>query len=110
MREAFNPCSRLASTDKPKVSSLVLFGSVARGTERPSSDIDLLVVVDKKEDKRGVTESILDLSVELASVLGNSLMPVVYSIQEASGKKGSPLFKNIEAEGRALYEKGGEGE
>lgn len=92
--------------DLRKVERIVLFGSVARGSERPTSDIDLLIVVKKGGDKEEVRNKALAASVELSSVLGNPIIPVVYSIEEAVSKKNSPLFKNIWREGKILFENG----
>lgn len=61
-----------------RIKSIILFGSVARGTDRPDSDIDLLVVIDQEDfqlrrDLIGMTFDILldtgqDISVKVISV------------------------------------------
>lgn len=97
------------SLDFRKVERIVLFGSVARGNERPSSDIDLLVVVKNGNYKLQAKEKLLSLSVGLAPVFGgNPLIPVIYSATEANQKKNTALFKNIEKEGIHIYTTGGE--
>lgn len=86
----------------PGVRRVVLFGSVARGDERPWSDLDLLVVVDSAATKAGVWGPVHELSREFAATFGNPLMPVIYTASEYERKRGLPLVKNIEREGRLL--------
>jgi predicted nucleotidyltransferase len=91
--------------DLSKVVKMVVFGSVARRSERPSSDLDLLVVVRDASDKGLAAEKVLDASLELASVFGNPVMPVVFSAKEMAGKPLPALLKNIEKEGIVIYPK-----
>ncbi len=92
--------------DLNKIDRIVLFGSVARGNERPSSDLDLLVVVKKPNDVLFVKDKMLDVSMELSSVFGNSIMSIVHYSAELESMKDYPVFKNIEKEGVRLYPNG----
>ncbi len=49
-REAARRFARLAARTA-EVRQVILFGSVARGTARPSSDVDLAVVLDRRTDE-----------------------------------------------------------
>lgn len=89
---------------KNKVDRIVLFGSVARAIERPTSDVDILVVVSHAKDKAEVREKVLNVSARLLDVLGNSLMPIVYAREEAKEKKGSELMQNTVKDGVILYD------
>jgi len=87
------------------VVAIVLFGSLARG--EPYHDIDVLVVVDKLD--KGMLERSQDML-----ALGNALaLPVpsevlIYSREECEQgfKSHLPLFLNIAADGRVLYDTG----
>lgn len=87
-----------------KIAKIVLFGSVARGSEKASSDIDLLVIVKKREFKQEARQKTLDLSAELLPVIGNPVIPIVYSEEEAKQKRGSPLFKQIGEQGIVVFD------
>ncbi len=89
---------------KGKVDKIVLFGSVARGQERPNSDIDLLVIVRHAKQKDEIRKKVLDVSFRLLEVLGNPLTPVTYTRQEAKEKKDSALMHNISKEGIVVYD------
>jgi len=39
------------SLDYPEIEEIILFGSVARGEDRNNSDIDILIIFDKKRTK-----------------------------------------------------------
>lgn len=81
---------------------VILFGSIARGDEKPKSDIDLLVVVKNAEQKELARDRLLDASVKISEKFGNSLSPAVYSLKEFKAKTNSQLFKNIKMEGRVI--------
>lgn len=87
------------------VEKIVLFGSVARGDERPDSDIDVFVVVKNEKDKARAELGLLDAALELYDTVGNRLSTVVYTRKEAERKRDSGLLKNIEKEGRIIYER-----
>lgn len=54
-----------------------LFGSVARGTETPESDIDLLVLVNR--DDKATREIIMDITVEINLDFDVVIAPVIMS-------------------------------
>jgi predicted nucleotidyltransferase len=84
--------------------SIILFGSIARGEEKPKSDIDIAVILKAKEDKQAVLDELLALSQVTSRKLGNMLSPVIYYGSEFTSlyKKNSPLIKNILKEGKVL--------
>ncbi len=57
--------------------SVVLFGSVARGEERPDSDIDLVIVVKDRADLKVVEDRIAEASVKVTGRFGNQAMPIL---------------------------------
>lgn len=76
----------------PEVISAALFGSVARGKGEPLSDIDLLVITDRRER---MDEVISHLQGEIALRFGNTLMPYYLSKEEFKGKMNTPLIRQI---------------
>lgn len=82
---------------------LMLFGSYARGTNTVSSDIDLLILIDKdkisfSEEKR-ITDPLYDIEFET----GTLISPVVLSTKDwESRHKITPFYKNVTREGIVL--------
>lgn len=77
--------------------SAVVFGSVSKRTERAKSDIDILLLVKKEEDK-----DIFEKKMELAGAaiireFGNALSPYIQTVKEfrAKKKKKVPVIKEI---------------
>jgi len=84
---------------KVPVKLLILFGSQARGTAGPDSDLDVLVVVERMDKKiRGI---IIDEAFELSLQEGKDLLALPCSLEEFQ----SPLFQadafyqNVQREG-----------
>jgi uncharacterized protein len=90
--------------------SLVVFGSVGRGTSRPDSDIDLLIVASPLPDGRIPRVREFD-AVERSVASGeparfpHRLSPIFKTPTEV--RRGSPLFLDMLDDGRLLYDRGG---
>lgn len=89
---------------------LVVFGSVGRGTPRPDSDVDLLVVADPLPDGRipRVREfEEVERSVTVNPSVGRAhrLSPIFKTPAEV--RRGSPLFLDMLDDGRLLYDRDG---
>ena len=90
--------------------SLVVFGSVGRGTPRPDSDVDLLVVADPLPDGRiprvrefdAVERSVASVG---AADFARRLSTIFKTPVEV--RRGSPLFLGMLDDGRLLYDRGG---
>jgi len=76
---------------------VVLFGSVARGDERPDSDIDLFVLVKNNHGKEQIGPFIEKASDSCFETYGNRLVPYILTEEEARKKKGLKLLSEIEA-------------
>ena len=79
----------------PPNSSLLLFGSQARGDAREGSDWDLLILLDKPKI------SLNDFDVgypfrELGWNIGEEINPQVYSKKEWSEYSFTPFYKNVD--------------
>lgn len=109
LEELLVECRRHYGT---KLVSLAVFGSVGRGTPRPDSDIDVLIVAEGLPDGRmrrsGDFESVetaLRPALRRAAAAGvhTSLAPVFKTPEEAAG--GSPLFLDMIEDARVLADR-----
>jgi predicted nucleotidyltransferase len=75
----------------------VVYGSVARGQERPSSDIDLFIVAHSEQAKRDVRQSAGRLWERVSKEFGNSLSVHVNTVSELQRKvrRGLPVLREI---------------
>jgi predicted nucleotidyltransferase len=81
-----------------------LFGSIARGDERQTSDVDLFVEVKSRADKRSVEESLAALSAQFALRFGNPLSAIVAETPRLRSRDFSTLVNRVEQEGLSLAE------
>ena len=97
----------------PRLVSLVLYGSAARGTMRHDSDLDLLVIAEALPQGRmarirefGAVENTMQpaLAAALASGVETELSAVIKSPAEAAA--GSPLFLDMVEDARILHDSG----
>lgn len=80
----------------------VLFGSVARGEERATSDVDLLVVVRTRADKDQVRDALSVASIAFASKFGNPLSSLVVDEKQMRSPSNPSLLTNIHRDGIEL--------
>jgi predicted nucleotidyltransferase len=62
--------------------SVILFGSVGRGEERPDSDLDLLVILPSRHRRTAIEAKLFEVAPEVTRVFGNRLAPVVLTRAE----------------------------
>lgn len=89
----------------PGLERAVLFGSVARKEERPSSDVDLLLLVRRAADKKGARQAVSALRQEIGTRFRNRLQPIIYSMAEWHRGEGASLIRSIEQEGQLVWER-----
>ena len=75
--------------------SVVLFGSVKEGAEKPASDIDLCVVVKEVRDKKRAEEFIFDINSETMPETGMRIEPYVKAVSEFKKNKESGVIESI---------------
>ncbi len=88
-----------------KLKTVVLYGSVARGTQSVDSDIDILILIDGNNDElRQYDEQLNDVSTDFSLKYLKVLSVVDISYQEYEDWRDlSPFYKNVSEEGIILY-------
>jgi len=106
--------SEIRSYYKDRLVSVVLFGSVARGTQRFESDLDLLVIAEdlprgrmrRVREFMRVEERLEPFLAALKTCgIHTFLSPVIKSPEEAL--KGSPLFLDMVEDAKILFDRNG---
>lgn len=81
--------------------TLILYGSYARGENRPGSDVDIVILLDKDkityEDQRRISSPLYRIELET----GILISPNFYS-KNKWGTRITPFFENVSREGILL--------
>lgn len=80
---------------KTCIKKVVLFGSITKRLERPSSDIDIFILLKDEQDKEKIELSIEKLANTCLEKYGNSLAPYVLSEKELKQKKNLKIISEI---------------
>ncbi|MGQ0815370.1 MAG: nucleotidyltransferase domain-containing protein [Gemmatimonadota bacterium] len=88
------------ATDAPRgarITSLVLFGSVARGDDQPGSDLDLLVITRNADATEIALARINAAAEEIRTALGYMVRPIAYTVTDARSRwrRREPPFPEI---------------
>jgi predicted nucleotidyltransferase len=119
LKDAFDHLTqRIAATAQQvygdRLVSVVLYGSVARGTMRHDSDVDLLIVardlpagrLNRVKEFEAVEDAVgEELSRAASRGIHTSVSPVVKTPEEVTA--GSPLFLDMVEDARVLYDRQG---
>jgi len=92
----------LSNLPLPRINKIVLFGSIAQGTEQSDSDIDLFVQVKNRAAKLRVEPAVEKLATLCLERYGNLLAPYILTIEEVKARSDLPLIANIH-KGITLY-------
>lgn len=89
---------------KFRYESMILFGSIAKGGERPQSDIDILFIIANKADVNEIEKQVLAINPAISKYFGNSLSPIVIRKKDFIGKikKRDKLTASIIKDGEVL--------
>jgi predicted nucleotidyltransferase len=88
-----------------KLSSLILFGSSARGEDEPRSDIDVAFIVNSQKDKKEAERQLDEKSSGFYERFGAIVSPYIMTEEELRNKfnNNDGLTMNIVNEGTVLY-------
>lgn len=86
----------------PNVKEIILYGSVARGTTKSESDIDIAVILDDYTDKMHdeMIDFVVDLELKYNKVISVLL---IYNKQFNEWGNIAPFFQNIKKDGKVLW-------
>lgn len=87
------------------IKRIVLFGSVAKASEEPQSDIDVFLLVSDTYDKESLDRAIEKLSNECLEVFGNRLSPYILTERQYKQKRDLDIIAQIE-QGIQIYPNG----
>ncbi len=95
----------ILSLMRDQVISIILFGSVARGTNTPESDIDIALILRNKMNAE--TESMLSAFTADIGLKHDKLLSIVDIEEEffLAWKDVIPFYANVEREGIVLWKK-----
>ena len=92
----------LSNLPLSSIEEIMLFGSIAQGTEQFNSDIDLFIQIKNKNDKRQVEPATEKLAALCLERYGNVLAPYILAREELKARSCLPLITNIK-KGIILY-------
>lgn len=90
---------------KGKITSILLFGSVAKRKEKPVGDIDLMVITKRKEDKERAQKILDEMNGKMIELFNRRIEPYLLTIGELRKKRGLPVIKEIKKTGRLIWGK-----
>jgi len=85
----------LKNLPRTLIKKAVLFGSVAKGEEKPNSDIDIFILVETSKDKKEIENSIEKLSSICLTRYGNRLAPYILAQKEMHQKRHLKIVSEI---------------
>lgn len=100
--EILQEIKRRVSAVEPSA-EVMLYGSYARGDQKPTSDIDLLILVDAEHVDAELETSLMYPLYHLEYDTGTIISPRVVSRKQWYSRPfRTPFFLNVEREGRIL--------
>ena len=98
IREPIEDLKKMLLRNLPKtlIKKVVLFGSVAKGSEKVNSDIDIFILIKDKQSKKKLEPQIEKLSNLCFEVYGNRLAPYILTDREVRQKKNLKIISEID--------------
>ena len=93
---------RSLSNVRDRIEKLILFGSRARGDEKPYSDYDILIVAAERD--RDLMDAVHDAAIDALLATGKVVSPKVFRRRdfERFSNIPTPFFRNVLREGISL--------
>lgn len=90
---------------KEEIASIALFGSVNARKDHPTSDIDIVVIVENAKMKKIAERLFEEIDKRISKEMGNMLSPYINTRAEfkAKDKKGLAVIKNILKSHKLIY-------
>ena len=101
-RMVLNQIKAVARKAAPKGSSVILFGSRARGEARKGSDWDVLIVIPKAHLEQNDYDDVSYPFVELGWELNEQINPIMYTQEEWAANSITPFYDNVLRDGISL--------
>ena len=101
-KDILSDIRRLGRQVIPAGGHLWLFGSRARGDNRPESDWDLLIIVDKDKLTQADYDSITYPFTELGWTLNEQTNPIMYTRDNWEKNNFTPFYHNVRQDGILL--------
>lgn len=92
---------RFAALYGPRLDRIVLVGSRARGDAGPGSDVDVMIVLKDKPERRIERDRTMTVAADLSWRYDTVIMPILTD-SSTCARSGLPLFRNAQREGVAL--------
>ncbi|MCL2687758.1 MAG: nucleotidyltransferase domain-containing protein [Methanobrevibacter sp.] len=90
------------SLNHPEIRKIILFGSVARGDDDKYSDIDILILTNKKSDKNLISDDIYGKVMDILIKTGEYISVKIKTITHYKKYKDFSFFSNVDNEGVVL--------
>ncbi|MBI2146574.1 nucleotidyltransferase domain-containing protein [Candidatus Woesearchaeota archaeon] len=85
------------------IKSIVLYGSAVKGNMATTSDIDILIIIDKKSSE--VETKIFDRAGELSSKFNRTISPTIMTLREINQEKKKQFIVSVRENMEVLYGK-----
>jgi predicted nucleotidyltransferase len=93
--------TRVRDDDLDSVQRLLLFGSVARGTQSPDSDADGLAVVDDEADQSAVEDRLRDIAYGVE--LDHEVILSLVVLSDSEYRTGGPFLEHVRRDAEMLH-------
>jgi len=84
------------------IQKMIIFGSIANGSDLASSDIDLFILVASEADREEALRNITKLANLCISKYGNKLSPIIFTVADSKASKNKKLLEEI-SKGRVVF-------
>jgi predicted nucleotidyltransferase len=101
-RTILNNIKKVAKDIAPKGSSVLLFGSRARGEAHKGSDWDILIVLPKDSLRQEDYDNMSFPFVELGWILGEQINPILFTQREWEANKITPFYDSVQRDAVSL--------